>query len=88
LRFAGVPATSSPVPSADTFNKASSGPKAVIPGKHAAIAVPHSRPNSAFNGARLRRRRACTAAGTVGIFHRLPATWALSCLNSTLSTSL
>jgi hypothetical protein len=88
LRFAGVSATSSRVPSADTFSKASSRPKAVIPGKHAAVPAPHSRRNSAFTGARLRRRRAWTAAETVGIFHRLPAAWALSCLNSTRSTSL
>jgi hypothetical protein len=71
-------ATSSRVPSADTFSKGQLPAEGRHPGKHAAVPAPHSRRNSAFNGARLRRCRACTAAETVGIFHRLPATWALS----------
>jgi len=87
LRFAGVSATSSRVPSAETFSRASSRPNTVIPGRRAAGTVPHSLRNSAFNGARPRRRRACTAAGTVGIRHRPAPIWALSCLNSTRSTS-
>jgi hypothetical protein len=88
LRFAGVSVTSSRVPSAETFSRATSRPNAVIPGRCAAAGtVPHSRPNSAFSGARPRRRRAWTAADTVGIRRRLIPVWALSCLNSTRSTS-
>ena len=55
-----------PGASAETFSRATSRPNAVIPGRRTAGTVPHSRPNSAFSGARPRRRRAWTAADTVG----------------------